>query len=91
MKVCVITLGCKQNKYESDCMANILKSNGYTITTNLEYADIYVLNTQQALNKFQFPVYLFFSTCLHMVWGFPGGSVVKNLPANAGDVNLILG
>ena len=52
---------------------------------------IYVLDTQQALNKFQFPVYLFFSTCLHMVWGFPGGSVVKNLPANAGDVSLILG
>ena len=23
--------------------------------------------------------------------GFPGGSVVKNLPANAGDVGLILG
>ena len=23
--------------------------------------------------------------------GFPGGSVVKNLPANAGDTNLILG
>ena len=22
-------------------------------------------------------------------WGFPGGSVVKNLPANAGDVSLI--
>ena len=21
-------------------------------------------------------------------WGFPGGSVVKNLPANAGDVGL---
>ena len=23
--------------------------------------------------------------------GFPGGSLVKNLPANAGDVGLILG
>ena len=23
--------------------------------------------------------------------GFPGGSVVKNLPANAGDIGLILG
>ena len=22
-------------------------------------------------------------------WGFPGGSVVKNLPASAGDVGLI--
>ena len=24
-------------------------------------------------------------------WGFPGGSVVKNLPANAGDMGLIPG
>ena len=25
------------------------------------------------------------------MWGFPGGSVVKNPPANAGDVGLIPG
>ena len=25
------------------------------------------------------------------MWGFPGGSVVKNLPANAGDTALIPG
>ena len=25
------------------------------------------------------------------LWGFPGGPVVKNLPANAGDVGLIHG
>ena len=24
-------------------------------------------------------------------WGFPGGSVIKNLPANAGDAGSILG
>ena len=24
-------------------------------------------------------------------WGFPGGSVVKNPPANAGDVGLVSG
>ena len=24
------------------------------------------------------------------LWGFPGGPVVKNLPANAGDTSLIL-
>ena len=24
-------------------------------------------------------------------WGFPGGSVVKNSPAKAGDIGLILG
>ena len=26
-----------------------------------------------------------------VVWGFPGGSVVKNPPTNAGDVGLIPG
>ena len=26
-----------------------------------------------------------------MKWGFPGGPVVKDLPANAGDVGLIPG
>ena len=27
----------------------------------------------------------------NMQWGFPGGSVVKNLPPNAGDAGLIPG
>ena len=27
----------------------------------------------------------------HVIQGFPGGSVVKNLPANAGDTGSILG
>ena len=26
-----------------------------------------------------------------MIWGFPGGAVVKNTPANAGDMGLIPG
>ena len=26
-----------------------------------------------------------------MHWGFPGGTVIKNLPANEGDVGLIPG
>ena len=25
------------------------------------------------------------------IWGFPGGSVIKNLPVNAGDMDLIPG
>ena len=30
--------------------------------------------------------------CIYVcIWDFPGGSVVKNLPANAGDVNSIPG
>ena len=44
-KVVIITLGCKQNKYESDCMARILEENGYDVTENLEVADIYIINT----------------------------------------------
>ena len=32
-----------------------------------------------------------FYLCLHVSYGFPGGSVVKNLPANAGDAGLIPG
>ena len=44
-KVAIITLGCKQNKYESDCMARILRENGYEVTEELEVADIYILNS----------------------------------------------
>ena len=33
MKVSIITLGCKQNKYESDCMARILLDAGYDVET----------------------------------------------------------
>ena len=44
-KVVIITLGCKQNKYESDCMARILKDNGYNVSENLEPADLYIINS----------------------------------------------
>ena len=44
-KVSIITLGCKQNKYESDCMANILLNAGYQVTERLEFADVYIINT----------------------------------------------
>jgi len=50
-KVCFLTLGCKVNKYESDCMANILKQNGYSVTSNFEKADIYVVNTCAVTNE----------------------------------------
>ena len=31
------------------------------------------------------------STWQYSIWGFPGGSMVKNLPANAGDAGSIPG
>ncbi len=43
--VSIITLGCKQNKYESDCMANILLQAGYKVYSHLTEADIYLINT----------------------------------------------
>ena len=33
----------------------------------------------------------FFKTQLYASWGFPGGLVIKNMPANAGDAGLIPG
>ena len=38
--------------------------------------------------QFSFGYYL---NGISFSFGFPGGSVVKNLPANAGDVDLIPG
>ena len=43
--VSIITLGCKQNKYESDCMARIIETAGYNVTDKLEMADIYIINS----------------------------------------------
>lgn len=45
MKVSVLTLGCKVNKYESDSLLKLFKQKGYEISDKLEYADIYVVNT----------------------------------------------
>ena len=45
MKVCVLTLGCKVNKYESDSLLNSFKKKGYEISNKLEEADIYVINS----------------------------------------------
>lgn len=44
-KCVIITLGCKQNKYESDCMATILENAGYEVSEDLGVADIYILNS----------------------------------------------
>ncbi len=44
-KACFISLGCKVNKYEVDCMANLFKEKGYEVFTHLTPADIYVVNT----------------------------------------------
>ena len=45
MKICVMTLGCKVNKYESDALIYNLKLKGYQATDKFEPADVYVINT----------------------------------------------
>lgn len=44
-KVCVLTLGCKVNKYESDEIIRNLCGIEFEIVTRLEKADVYVVNT----------------------------------------------
>ena len=44
MKVCLLNLGCKVNQYEIDAILNSL-SKKYETTTELEFADIYIVNT----------------------------------------------
>ena len=51
MKICVFTLGCKLNFYESDGLIGELNKLGYETTNKLEYADIYILNTCAVTNE----------------------------------------
>ena len=46
MKICVFTLGCRVNGYESDALAKIFVDKGHEVVTDgLCEADLYVLNT----------------------------------------------
>lgn len=51
LKVCVITLGCKVNQYESNGMAKALEENGFLVSFKLEPADIFILNTCAVTNE----------------------------------------
>ncbi len=45
MDVCIYTLGCKVNQYESGVIVAKLKKAGYNAFEGLKFADVYVLNT----------------------------------------------
>lgn len=45
MKICVFTYGCRVNRYESDAIARELIARGHEVVSELDYADVYVVNT----------------------------------------------
>ena len=45
MKACVFTLGCKMNEVESESLMRGLEEQGFEVTEELGYADLYLLNT----------------------------------------------
>ncbi len=45
MKAVVYTLGCKVNDVESGSIIRGLESIGYAVSRELEYADLYIVNT----------------------------------------------
>lgn len=51
MKIVVFNLGCKVNKYESDSIARALREKGHEVVSELEKADVYVLNTCAVTNE----------------------------------------
>ncbi len=51
MKISVLTLGCKVNKYESDALIFELKNRGHIATDKLEEADAYIINTCAVTNE----------------------------------------
>lgn len=50
-KVCIITLGCKVNQYESDAIRFGLEQAGYEVLPSLTTADYYVINSCAVTNE----------------------------------------
>ena len=53
MKVCLLTLGCKVSQYETESIAKQFSELGYETTFELDYADVYVINTCAVTNEAQ--------------------------------------
>lgn len=49
-KVSFLTLGCKVNQYETEAMQELFKKKGYTVCTDDEICDVYVINTCTVTN-----------------------------------------
>lgn len=50
-KICILTLGCKVNQYESDALVYQFKSFGFDVSTELSPASIYIINSCAVTNE----------------------------------------
>lgn len=51
MKISMLTLGCKVNQYEAECIASQLRDAGHDVVESMEPADVYVLSTCAVTNE----------------------------------------
>ena len=49
-KVCILTLGCKVNQYESEALAKMFSDEGFEVSLEFLQSDIYVINTCSVTN-----------------------------------------
>lgn len=64
--VCVLTLGCRVNSYESESIVSSLQKLGYNVITNLSFADYYVINTCAVTNEAERKSRGYISKCLKL-------------------------
>ena len=71
--------------YQNQIFLNRVELNKYLVS----YKDTDRLSDSEKKKKKQLFKLKKLDSCNTIIGGFPGGSVVKNLPTNAGDVSLI--
>lgn len=49
-KVCILTLGCKVNQYESEALAKMFSDEGFEVSLEFSESNIYVINTCSVTN-----------------------------------------
>lgn len=64
--ICVLTLGCRVNSYESESIVSSLQKLGYNVITNLSFADYYVINTCAVTNEAERKSRGYISKCLKL-------------------------
>ena len=50
-KICVLSLGCKVNQYDSEGIMARFSKLGFSVTDSLSFADIYIINTCAVTNE----------------------------------------